>query len=121
MSDATAAPQPAERIAPQEWMSEAATRAVLAALAAEGDAARFVGGCVRDALLGRAIGDIDIATPLPPEAVMRRLAAAQIKAVPNGLAHGTVTAVAPPRHFEITTPAPRRRDLRPPRARRVHR
>jgi poly(A) polymerase len=103
VSDATAAPPPVERITPQEWMSEAATRAVLAALAAEGDAARFVGGCVRDALLGRAIGDIDIATPLPPDAVMRRLAAAQIKAVPTGLAHGTVTAVAPPRQFEITT------------------
>jgi len=99
----TTAQQPAERIAPQPWMSEAATRAVLRALAPEGGAARFVGGCVRDALLGRAIKDIDIATPLVPEEVMRRLEAAGIKAVPTGLAHGTVTAVAPLRHFEITT------------------
>ena len=99
----TAAQQPAERIAPQPWMSEAATRAVLRALAEEGSTARFVGGCVRDALLGRAIKDIDIATPLLPEEVMRRLEAARIKAVPTGLAHGTVTAVVPPRQFEITT------------------
>lgn len=94
---------PAERIAPQPWMSDAATLAVLGALTAAGGDARFVGGCVRDALLGRAIVDIDIATPLLPEEVRRRLEAAQIKAVPTGLAHGTVTAIAPPRQFEITT------------------
>jgi poly(A) polymerase len=81
-------------------MTEPAVRAVLAALAGNG---RFVGGCVRDELLGRKIGDVDIATPLLPEEVMRRLEAAGIKAVPTGLQHGTVTAVAPPRHFEITT------------------
>ncbi|HXY98653.1 MAG TPA: CCA tRNA nucleotidyltransferase [Stellaceae bacterium] len=91
---------PVDRIGVQPWMSAAPTRAVLAALGGDG---RFVGGCVRDALLGRAIGDVDIATPLPPEDVMRRLEAAKIKAVPTGLVHGTVTAVAPPRHFEITT------------------
>lgn len=84
-------------------MDEAVTRAVLQALAVDGGTARFVGGCVRDALLGRVIRDIDIATPLLPEDVMRRLAEARIKAVPTGLAHGTVTAVTPPRHFEITT------------------
>jgi len=89
-----------DRIPMQPWMAEPSVRAVLAALGGEG---RFVGGCVRDALLGRAIGDIDIATPLPPDEVTRRLEAAEIKAVPTGLAHGTVTAVVPPRHFEITT------------------
>ncbi len=99
----SAAQQPAERMAPQPWMGDTATRAVLRALAREGGAARFVGGCVRDALLGRAVKDIDIATPLVPEEVMRRLEAARIKAVPTGLMHGTVTAVVPPRHFEITT------------------
>jgi poly(A) polymerase len=91
---------PVEHLAPQSWMAEAPARAVLAALGGSG---RFVGGCVRDALLGRTIGDVDIATPLLPEEVMRRLEAAGIKAVPTGLQHGTVTAVAPPRHFEITT------------------
>jgi len=84
-------------------MKDAATVSVLAVLRDDGGDARFVGGCVRDALLGRAIVDIDIATPLAPQEVMRRLAAAGIKAVPIGLAHGTVTAVVPPRHFEITT------------------
>jgi poly(A) polymerase len=103
VSAVTAAPQPDGRIAPQPWMSEPATEAVLKALVAESGGARFVGGCVRDALLGRAIGDIDIATPLVPEEVMRRLEAAGIRVVPTGLAHGTVTAVAAPRHFEVTT------------------
>ena len=96
-----AADGPAERIAPQPWMEEPATRAVLAALGPGN--ARFVGGSVRDALLRRAVVDIDIATPLVPEEVTRRLAQAGISVVPTGLAHGTVTAVVPPRQFEITT------------------
>ena len=91
------------RIAPQPWMVEPATRAVLAALSAGGVEARFVGGSVRDALLGRQIGDIDVATPAAPERVIELLEKAGIKVVPTGLAHGTVTAVVPPRHFEITT------------------
>ena len=91
------------RIAPQPWMVEPATCAVLAALLAGGVEARFVGGSVRDALLGKRIGDIDIATPASPERVIELLEKAGIKVVPTGLAHGTVTAVVPPRHFEITT------------------
>jgi len=92
-------------IAPQPWMTEPATLAVLGALAAGGAEARFVGGSVRDALLGRPIGDIDIATPAVPERVIELLEKRGIKVVPTGLAHGTVTAIAgtPPRHFEITT------------------
>jgi poly(A) polymerase len=88
------------RIRPQSWMKRPATRALLAALKGE---ARFVGGCVRDALLKRPIGDIDLATPLFPDEVMRRLAAAGIKVVPTGLAHGTVTALVERHPFEITT------------------
>jgi poly(A) polymerase len=93
------------RIAPQPWMVEPATLAVLGALSAEGVEARFVGGSVRDALLGRPIGDVDIATPAPPNRVIELLEKSRIKVVPTGLAHGTVTAIAgtPPRHFEITT------------------
>ena len=79
------------------------TRAVIAALGAEGAKARFVGGCVRDALAGRKVQDVDIATRLPPEEVMRLLAGAGIKAVPTGLQHGTVTAVAGGKPFQITT------------------
>jgi poly(A) polymerase len=90
-------------------MTAPATRAVMAALA-PGGPPRFVGGCVRDALCGFArIGDIDIATPAPPQRVLDLLAAAAIRAIPTGIAHGTVTAVVGPAHFEITT---LRRDVR---------
>src|SRR4051812_4969410 len=91
------------RIAPQPWMREPATHALLTALGEAGIAARFVGGCVRDALLGRESADIDLATPALPEEIIAALEKAGIKAVPTGIAHGTVTAVVPPRHFEITT------------------
>jgi poly(A) polymerase len=97
------------RMAPPPWMSEAATRAVLQAFSAAGVEARFVGGAVRDALLGEpaagsgAEADIDIATPASPERVIDLLQKSGIKVVPTGLAHGTVTAVVPPLHFEITT------------------
>jgi tRNA nucleotidyltransferase/poly(A) polymerase len=64
---------------------------------------RFVGGCVRDALLGREVKDVDAATPLPPAQVMKRLKAAGLKAIPTGIDHGTVTARIGERHFEVTT------------------
>src|SRR5215470_9016420 len=88
---------------PQSWMAAPETRRVLAALTAKGAEVRFVGGCVRDAILGRTVKDIDIATHDPPETVMALLAAAGIEAIPTGIAHGTVTAVVGRRHFEITT------------------
>ena len=91
------------RLPPQPWMMEPATRRLLAALDEARIAARFVGGCVRDTLLGLEIGDIDIATPTRPQEVMAGLAKAAIKTVPTGIEHGTVTAVVPPRHYEITT------------------
>jgi len=88
---------------PQAWMSAPETRAVIAALSAEGAEVRFVGGCVRDALAGRPVKDVDLATADRPEQVMALLKAAGIKAVPTGLEHGTVTAVSGHRPFEITT------------------
>jgi poly(A) polymerase len=89
----------------QPWMTHPATVAVMDALARAGgeEAARFVGGCVRNALLGSDVGDIDIATTLAPDAVTAALKSAGLKAVPTGIAHGTVTAVAMGRPFEITT------------------
>lgn len=72
-------------------------------LTAEGDGVRLVGGCVRDALLGREVKDIDVATTAPPEKVMRLLKAGGIKALPTGLAHGTVTAIIEHHPVEITT------------------
>lgn len=94
---------PTARLEPQPWMTDAATRAVVAALVAGGADVRFVGGCVRDACIGRPVKDIDLGTPEPPEKVMQRLAAAGIKTVPTGLKHGTVTAVSDHRPYEITT------------------
>ncbi len=91
------------KLHPPEWMRSPAARAVIAALEADGGAVRFVGGCVRDALLKRPVTDIDLATPLEPEAVMQRLRDAGIKVIPTGLDHGTVTAVAEGQPFEITT------------------
>jgi poly(A) polymerase len=95
--------EPAGRLDPQPWMTAPATCAVVAALGAEGSEARFVGGCVRDAILGRPVHDIDIATPVEPEGVIDLLERAGIKAVPTGIAHGTITAVTGGEHFEITT------------------
>ena len=66
-------------------------------------AIRLVGGCVRDSLVGHAVTDMDLATPIPPEQVMDILARAGIRAIPTGLAHGTVTALLDGRPFEITT------------------
>jgi poly(A) polymerase/tRNA nucleotidyltransferase (CCA-adding enzyme) len=65
--------------------------------------ARMVGGAVRDGLLGRPMADIDLATPLRPDRVMANLRDAGIRAVPTGIAHGTVTAVIAGQNFEITT------------------
>jgi poly(A) polymerase len=84
-------------------MSAEPTQRVMHALADAGGAGRFVGGCVRDAILKRAVVDIDIATPLTPPQVIEALAAAKIKSVPTGIEHGTVTAVCDGRPFEITT------------------
>lgn len=84
-------------------MTSAATRAVLEALQSGGSEVRFVGGCVRDALKGFQIKDIDLATPDRPEAVMSLLKAAGLKAVPTGIEHGTVTAVSRGEVYEITT------------------
>ena len=76
--------------------------ALASVLAAVPDA-RVVGGAVRDALTGRPVADIDLATPGEPESVIAALGRAGIRAVPTGLDHGTVTAVVEGRGFEITT------------------
>lgn len=93
------------RLSDQPWLSASATRAVMAALEAAGGpgCARFVGGCVRNALIGRPVADIDIATKLQPDEVDRAIRSAGLKSVPTGIAHGTVTAVAERTPFEITT------------------
>jgi poly(A) polymerase len=85
------------------WQTRPGMLAVLRALDAENGTSRFVGGAVRDELLLHQVNDIDIATQLPPQDVVDRLRKAGIKAVPTGLAHGTITAVPSDGPVEITT------------------
>jgi poly(A) polymerase len=94
-----------ETLGQPHWLTAPETARVLDALEAAGgpDCARFVGGCVRNSVLGLPISDIDIATTLMPEASMRALEAAGIRAVPTGVEHGTVTAVCDRTPFEVTT------------------
>lgn len=86
-----------------DWRQADGLGDVIAALQDEHGGPRFVGGAVRDTLLGLGVADVDIATILLPETVIDRLEAARIKAVPTGLDHGTVTAVADGKNYEITT------------------
>ncbi|WP_237216415.1 CCA tRNA nucleotidyltransferase [Falsiroseomonas oryziterrae] len=79
-------------------MSEPAPAAVLAAL----PGSRVVGGPVRDALAGVAVHDVDVAAPMPPEEIARRLSAAGLKVFETGLAHGTLTAVLGGVPVEVT-------------------
>jgi poly(A) polymerase len=78
------------------------TPETLAVMDALGEA-RFVGGAVRNALLGVPVVDIDIAVPLPPTEALARLRAKGIKVVETGLDHGTVTAITGHHAFEITS------------------
>jgi poly(A) polymerase len=86
-------------------MRTAAACAVMTALEDAGgpDSARYVGGCVRNTLLRRPVDDIDIATMLTPDAVMQALSDADIRWIPTGVEHGTVTALCQDTPFEITT------------------
>ena len=94
-----------DSIGQQPWMKTPQVVAVMDALEARGftGCARFVGGCVRNSLLNRPIEDIDIATTLTPDQVTEALQEAGIRAVPTGVEHGTITAVADSQPFEITT------------------
>ena len=91
------------RVDPHYWLERPGIARLLRALDADAGGARFVGGAVRDALLGIPPVDLDLATPHAPNDVVRRLEAAGIKAIPTGIAHGTVTAVASGTMVEVTT------------------
>lgn len=86
---------------PADWTQRKDLATLVAALG-EGNA-RYVGGAVRDALLGLDVKDIDLATPLTPQEVIARLDAAGIRTIPTGIDHGTVTAALPAGPVEITT------------------
>lgn len=92
-----------KELANAAWLNEPGTKAVMEALHADGGVARFVGGCVRNALMRIPVTDVDIATTHAPEKAQALLEARGIKVVPTGLKHGTITAVTATRHFEITT------------------
>lgn len=83
-----------------DWVTAPHSSVVMQALDGQGF---FVGGCVRNALLGVGVSDIDIATPLPPQDVLDRLNEREIKAIPTGLKHGTITAVHQGVPVEVTT------------------
>jgi tRNA nucleotidyltransferase/poly(A) polymerase len=93
----------ARLLADAPWLSSGPAARVLALLNGDGAEARVVGGAVRNALLGIAVSDLDIATTALPTEVIRRAKAAGIKSVPTGIAHGTVTLVVDAQPFEVTT------------------
>ncbi|MFL5110750.1 MAG: CCA tRNA nucleotidyltransferase [Microvirga sp.] len=86
-----------------ELLSRPALRRLIAALDGDGEETRIVGGAVRNALLGRPVADVDLATTATPDTVAARAKAAGFKPVPTGIAHGTVTVVADGAPYEVTT------------------
>lgn len=97
MTEATA------RLPDIAWLKARPLADLLAVLDADGEEARVNGGAVRDAMLGLPAGDVDIATTATPDVVTARVEAQGWKAVPTGVAHGTVTVVIGGRPFEVTT------------------
>ncbi|MFO8128109.1 CCA tRNA nucleotidyltransferase [Yoonia sp.] len=85
------------------WLQDDASQAVCKMLTEAGYQAWFVGGCVRNQLLGEPVADLDLSTDALPETVMNLAKAAKIKAIPTGIDHGTVTVVTEDIPFEITT------------------
>jgi len=91
-------------IAQTAWFKAKETQALIAALdAARPNGSRFVGGCVRNTLMGREVDDIDVATQLTPDQVTEVCTKAGFAAHPTGIEHGTVTVVVNHRPFEVTT------------------
>lgn len=86
-----------------DWLAWSQTQKLIKAFAGEADKFRFVGGAVRDSLLGIVVNDVDLATTFTPQAVLELLQKANIRAIPTGIKHGTITAVIDGKHFEITT------------------
>lgn len=86
-----------------DWLVWPQTQILIKAFGIDAGKFRFVGGAVRDSLLGIAVSDVDLATTLTPQAVLELLQKANIRAIPTGIKHGTVTAAIDGKHFEITT------------------
>ena len=86
-----------------EWITADHTQAVCAMLTQAGHRALFVGGCVRNAIIGAPVTDIDIATDARPEEVMELAKDAGLRPVPTGIDHGTITVIAGGIPHEVTT------------------
>lgn len=86
-----------------KWRRRRGAARLLDTLGASDGVTRYVGGAVRDELLGLPVNDVDLATRLKPDEVVERLDRARIKAVPTGIEHGTVTAVSDGQPFEVTS------------------
>ena len=86
-----------------DWLAKDDLQRLLAALSQGDEEARLAGGAVRNALLGEAVSDIDIATTTLPEETERRAQAAGFRTVPTGKEHGTITVIAGGEAYEVTT------------------
>jgi poly(A) polymerase len=98
MGPSRAAPRAAARL-----LDDPVLARVLDALDRAGDETRIVGGALRDALIGRPVHEVDLATTAPPLLVMERAKAAGLRTIPTGLAHGTITVMADRKAFEVTS------------------
>ncbi|WP_138422213.1 CCA tRNA nucleotidyltransferase [Maritimibacter alexandrii] len=87
----------------EAWLHDPVAQSVCAMLTSAGYQAHFVGGCVRNALIGAPVTDLDISTNAYPETVSKLARKAGFHAVPTGIEHGTVTVVADSHPFEVTT------------------
>lgn len=92
-----------KRLDAERWRKRQGMGRMLDSLGASEGLTRYVGGAIRDDLLGIEGDDIDLATRIPPDEVMARLRKARIKAVPTGIDHGTITAVSGGHPYEVTT------------------
>lgn len=86
-----------------DWLHKPASRAVTGMLTDAGYQAYYVGGCVRNALVGMPVSDLDLSTDARPQTVMDLAQDAGLKAIPTGIDHGTITVVADGDPYEITT------------------
>lgn len=90
-------------LADASWLTGGPVARLFELLDGDGEQARVVGGAVRDALIGRPVGEIDLATTALPEEIVRRAQRAGIRSIPTGIDHGTVTLMIEGQPFEITT------------------
>lgn len=87
----------------EDWLDAPASARIFDSIEGRGYGVYFVGGCVRNALMGRPVTDLDLATDARPEEIIKIAKNSGIKAIPTGIDHGTVTLVADGVPFEITT------------------